>query len=195
MGRIKGAAIRARLDYVRARHGDGTLARILPHLPDVDRAVLEGALLPSAWYPFRILERFDRALVAEIPGDEEAIFDDAGRHVAHQHARSIYRVFFRDDDPDRVLRVASCVFSSYYSGLGRAAVVGVEDGSRRIQVEAADVTSRGHCRATLAYFREVLVACTARVVRARELSCRCWGDGECAFDFSWDPVLDKAASA
>jgi len=195
MGRIKGAAIRARLDYVRARHGDGTLARILPRLPDVDRAVLEGTLLPSAWYPFRILERLDRALVAEVPGDEEEIFDEAGRHVAHQHATSIYRVFFREDDPDRVLRVASCVFSSYYSGLGRAAVVGLGEGSRRIRVEAADATSRGHCRATLAYFREVLVACTARSVRARELRCRCWGDDHCEFDFAWEPALEKAASA
>ena len=194
MGRIKGAAILARLDYVRSRLGEDTLARVLADLAPMDRTILSGTLLPSIWYPFQVLVRLDDALARSVPGEEAVLFDEAGAHVARQHARTLYRVFFREADPDRVLRVASCVFSSYYAGLGRASVAGEEAGHRSVRVDRAAVAARGHCQATLAYFREVLVACTGLRIVARETRCRCWGDEGCEFDLAWEAALKPAVS-
>lgn len=202
MNKIKGALLRARLDWLRAREGDEALARVLGRVPESERAVLAESLVPSLWYPTSLLEALDSALAAELAAgadDEEIeeLFEEAGEHVARQHARSIYRLFFRETEPDRVLRVAACVFSTYYSGLAAEPQDGDgADGGEtpprggRLKVDGGG-PSRARCRSTLGYFRGVLSACTEQRVVARETACRAWGDAECemSFECQEEPAL------
>lgn len=193
MSKIKGAAVRARLDYVRERHGEAGLRRVLDGMEEMDQVILSGTILPSLWYPFQVLANFDEA-AARLLGDGEDLFSRAGEHVARQHARSIYRVFFRETEPTRVLKVASCIFSNYYSGLGKLSLRTGEHGrSQRLVVSGALGTARSNCTSSLAYFSTVLSTCTDMHVDARELRCRCWGDEVCEFEFAWQPVLHRAA--
>jgi predicted hydrocarbon binding protein len=193
MGRIKGAAIRARLEFIRSRYGDEALKRVVASLDGMDQVVLSGTILPSIWYPFQVLANLDEALRRELGGGGNDLFEEAGDHVALQHSRSIYRVFFRETEPERVLRLAACIFSNYYSGMGRMSLRASADGlSGRIQVSDATSSSRPHCLTTMAYFRGVLEACTGRPVAGRETRCHCWGDESCEFEFSWPAELQTA---
>lgn len=191
MGRIKGAAIRARLEFLRAVHGNEPVARAIATLDPMDQVILSGTLLPSIWYPFHVLANLDEAVTRELGDGSQEIFESAGEHVARQHARSIYKVFFRESDPDRVLKLASCIFANYWSGLGRVSVR-PSAGATRVQVADAPVFSRSNCVTTLAYFRTVIEECCQVPVRARETRCRCWGDDSCEFEYAWETALRQA---
>jgi len=196
MGRIKGAAIRARLEYVREVFGEDALGRVIESLDDMDQVILTGKVLPSIWYPFQVLASFDEAVRRILGGGGHEVFEQAGEHVARQHAKSIYRVFFRETEPARVLRLASCIVANYYSGLGKLSVRTGGDGeSEKLQVGGASVSARPYCVTLLAYFRTVLESCTGLEIHARETRCSCWGDEVCEFDFAWEPALERAASA
>ncbi len=192
MGRIKGAAIRSRLEFLRAIHGESAVARAVATLDPMDQVILTGTILPSLWYPFHVLAHLDEAACRELADGANEVFETAGDHVARQHARSIFKVFFRESDPEKVLRLASCIFANYWSGLGRVVVRAGAQGSSRVQVAEAPVASRSHCVTTLAYFRGVLEECCGVSVVARETRCRCWGDDACEFEYSWEAGLKKA---
>ena len=193
MGRIKGAAIRARLEFLRGRYGDEALQRAIETLDEMDQVVLSGTVLPSIWYPFQVLVNLDEAVRRELGGGGNDMFEEAGEHVARQHARSIYKVFFRETEPERVLKLSACIFSNYYSGLGRVSIRSSADGrSGRLSVNDSTSAARPHCLTTMAYFRGVLEACTEMTVSARETRCKCWGDDACEFDFGWQAVLKSA---
>ena len=193
MGRIKGAAIRARIDYLRATHGEEAVQRAVGSLDEMERVVLSGTLLPSIWYPFSVLAHLDEAIKREMGDGGHAVFESAGEHVARQHARSIYKVFFREDDPERVLRLASCIFGNYYSGHGRMSVRPGAGGTATLLVSDSGSAARSHCVSTMAYFRCVLEECCQKPMFARETRCRCWGDDACEFEYAWEPQLRAAA--
>lgn len=196
MGRIKGAAIRARLEFLKSRHGEEALRRAIGSLDEMDQVVLSGTVLPSIWYPFQVLVNLDEAVRRELSADGNDLFEDAGDHVARQHAKSIYKVFFRETEPERVLKLAACIFSNYYSGLGRVSIRPAADGrSERVTVADSTAAARPHCLTTMAYFRGVLEACTGLGVTSRETSCKCWGDDACEFEFSWQAPLKTAVGA
>ena len=193
MTRIKGAAIRSRLEYVRERFGDEALQQVLQGLDEMDQVVLTGTVLPSIWYPFQVLRNFDEAACRLLGEGDLALFEGAGEQVGEQHARSIYRVFFKETEPARVLRLASCIYANYYSGLGRLSLRGDEGGaSERLVINGAAGTVRSNCVTALAYFRTVLEVCTGMEVQARETRCTCWGDEACELEFSWAEVLERA---
>lgn len=192
MGRIKGAAIRARLEYLKAAHGDEAVRRAIGTLDEMEQVILSGTLLPSIWYPFQVLSSLDEAVRRDIGDGGNDMFVEAGEHVARQHARSIYKVFFRETDPERVLRLASCIWANYYSGLGRVSVRTTPQGTSRLEVSEAPSSARTHCVSTMSYFRAVLEECCARQVAAKEVRCRCWGDDGCEFEFSWHAALQEA---
>ena len=185
MGRIKGAAIRARLEFLRSRHGDAAVREAIETMDEMDQVVLSGTLLPSIWYPFQVLANLDEAVRRGVGDGSHDVFEEAGDHVALQHSKSIYKVFFRETDPDRVLKLASCIFANYYSGLGRLSVRTTPQGTSRLQVSDTPSAARSHCLTTMAYFRRVLEECCAREVSARETRCRCWGDDACEFELAW----------
>ena len=110
MGRIKGAAIRARLEFLRTVHGEESVTKVVETLDPMDQVVLTGTLLPAIWYPFHVLANLDEAIRRELGEGGHELFEQAGDHVARQHAKSIYKVFFKETDPDRVLRLASSIF-------------------------------------------------------------------------------------
>jgi predicted hydrocarbon binding protein len=192
MGRIKGAAIRARLEFLRAIHGPEAVTRAIGSLEPMDQVILSGTLLPSIWYPFHVLANLDDAVQRELGDGGHEMFESAGEHVARQHARSIYKVFFRESDPDRVLKLASCIFGNYWSGLGRVTVRPGTSGASRVQISDAPVSARSNCVTSLAYFRTVLEECCQMRVSARETRCRCWGDDACEFEYAWEPALKQA---
>src|SRR5205814_3131828 len=138
-------AIRARLEYLRSQHGEEALAKVVDTLDPMDQVVLSGTLLPSIWYPFHVLANLDEAIRRELGDGSHDVFEQAGDHVARQHARSIYKVFFRETDPERVLRLASCVFANYYSGLARVSVRMTPPASSRLPVADAPAAARSHC--------------------------------------------------
>ena len=192
MGHIKGAAIRARLEFLRERHGEEAVTRTIGTLDPMDQVVLSGTVLPSIWYPFQVLANLDEAVRRGIGDGSHELFEEAGEHVARQHARSIYKVFFRESDPDRVLKLAACIHANYYSGLGRLSVRTTAQGTSRVQVADAPTSSRSNCLTTMAYFRCVLEECCARPVSAKETRCKSWGDESCEFELAWQNELEEA---
>ncbi|MEM7248447.1 MAG: hypothetical protein AAF533_24150 [Acidobacteriota bacterium] len=194
MSRIKGAAINARLDFIRERHGQDTLDRIVDSLDDMSQVILTGTLLPSIWYPYQVLQGLDEAIVNELGVEADEVFEVAGEQVGRQHARSLFRVFHREADPERVLRLAVSIFSGCACGHGRLVLrKGQEPGQERLSVVGASA-GRAHCLTLGAYFRTVLAYCTENEVEVREVRCRNEEGDSCEFEFAWQPVAYRRAA-
>ena len=73
MGRIKGAAIRARLEFLRKDHGDDAVVKVIETLDPMDQVVLSGTVLPSIWYPFHVLANLDEAIRRALATSGKAI--------------------------------------------------------------------------------------------------------------------------
>lgn len=186
--KLRGAALRARLEFVRHRHGQSFLAGVLSDLEPADRSVACGSLLPSLWYPASVLARLDEALERRLGPAADELFEQAGRHAARLHARGLFRVFQHAESPVAVLRLAAAVHAQYTAGTGRARVESRSDRAAVAEVLGARWSLPSHCRTTGAYLRAVVAACTGLRVSEQETACRCRGDETCRFELRWrDP--------
>jgi hypothetical protein len=76
-GRVKGAMVRAHLQFVRDRLGEPALARTLEALPAAVAAEVQG-ILASTWCAFESVVVLDRTIARALTGG----FDDARRGAA-----------------------------------------------------------------------------------------------------------------
>jgi hypothetical protein len=70
--KVKGGAIKSRLEFVRDRGGEPAVQRVLARLPEADRQTC-AHVMTGMWYPFDLNERLDEAIAAEM-GIGEQVF-------------------------------------------------------------------------------------------------------------------------
>lgn len=113
----KGSAILDTVRAIRKRSGDEGYAQLLAGLDDEARAVFQGTILPTGWYP---LDAFVRLLALDLQqtagGDEQALVGRTEWLVERQ-LRGIYRLFVRLGSPEFVLKRISLVHLTYYNGV------------------------------------------------------------------------------
>src|ERR1700733_3252107 len=113
-GNVKGSVLQSRLGFVRRQHGDEGVGRVLARLPESDRAVLSGLILPFAWYPFETNEHLDRA-IAEEAGRGDAIFRELGAASADDNLTSASQLhYIREHNPHALLKQATGIYGVYY---------------------------------------------------------------------------------
>src|ERR1019366_2936981 len=113
-GNVKGSVLQSRIGFVRRHHGDECVARVLERLPEAERAVLEGLILPFAWYPFQTNEQLDWAIAQEM-GRGESIFRELGAASADDNLTSASQLhYIREHNPHALLKQATGIYGVYY---------------------------------------------------------------------------------
>jgi predicted hydrocarbon binding protein len=181
-GRVKGAMVRAHLQFVRDRLGEPALAETLKGLPAAVAAEVQGALA-STWCSFESLIVLDRTIARTAGREERELVRDLGRHSAQINLTTIYRAFHRDDIHDFFRN--SAMLHRQFQDFGDCEYENVGKTLGRISIRNAVCYSLAYCGSETGYLEQVLATHGATSATVTEPSCQCLGDDRCVFELRW----------
>ncbi len=186
-GRVKGALLLARMNYVRGM-GPTTVSRILGRVPPLDRELLDGLLLyPAFWYPSEILRRLDDAVAGELAnGNRASILVDIGHYSADQNfgPTGALRSWIREGDPQALLREIPRIHASLF-GSGDRTYERLGERSAVVRTLEGDGHEGDGCLTTIGWLRRAIELCGGRDVQVAEVSCLGRSGGCCEFLCEW----------
>jgi hypothetical protein len=184
MSNVKGAAITARLRFVRERHGDAGLRRLLDEVSPAARAALDARVLPQAWVPY------DHFVEVAVTADrlfgrgDLALCQEMGRHAAEVNLPTLYRIFYRLGSVQYILRKAAQLWSVHYDS-GQLAAMEEGAGATRLEIVAFERPHRAHCLSVLGWAARSIELSGGTVLKAEEERCRTRGDESCEIVLRW----------
>jgi hypothetical protein len=124
---IKGAFMKDARNWARIAYGADAYQSALAKLSDADRALVNGLIVPAAWYPLAGWDRFLDAMRAEAAarrGESALVFDmrnmrEAGGSIV---VKSIYKVLLHLVGPTTAIEKAVQIYNRAYNG-GRCEIV------------------------------------------------------------------------
>src|SRR6185503_1738635 len=184
MPNVKGAAIAARLRFVRERYGEAGVQRLLAALPPGYRDMIEARVLPQAWVPYDLFIEVLVQADQQFGHGDLALCFEMGQYAAEVNLPTIYRVFYRFGSPAFVLSKAARLWSVHYDS---GALVPHDEGNGvfRICIERFEQPHRAHCLSVLGWAVKSIELSGGRVQRAEEARCRTRGDAACDLALTW----------
>lgn len=181
---IKGSVLTSRLAFVERKLGKAGVSRVLAHLGDEDRAVLEGIILPAGWYPFDVQERLDDAIVFEL-GGKESVYKELGANSAELNLSASQKVYVRARDPHGLLKSAAAIYRLYYAS-GERAYEHLGDRRALLRTTGSETFSRHDCLTIVGWHEKAIEMCGGKRARVRETKCKARGDDCCEYLCEWD---------
>ena len=177
--RVKGSALKARVTYVQERADDATFKRFVAQLAPGTRALVEGGVLATEWYPFEcfmnLCETADATLGA---GDLESCVE-MGRYACELNLTTLYKLLFRVGSVGFILKRARVAWRTTYDS-GELRVVDEAPGFVRMQVEDWPEPRRAHCLSVLGWMLRAVELSGGKVISSDE-KCRARGEAVCEF--------------
>jgi predicted hydrocarbon binding protein len=181
-GRVKGAMVRAHLQFVRERLGEPALALTLKALPAAVAAEIQG-ILASTWCTFESLVALDRSIARVSGRDERELMRELGRYSAQINLSTIYRAFHRDDIHEFFRN--SATLHRQFQDFGDCAYEHVGETHCRISVRNAVCYSPAYCSSETGYLEQVIAAHGGTSASVTESACQCASDDRCTFELRW----------
>ena len=184
MPNVKGSVLRSRLEFVRDHFGAAGVQRLLDAMPDEDRVLLSGGLLPAQWYPFALGERLDRTVMQVLGGGDPEIFRRLGRRSADLNLAGVHAVFVHQSDPQALLRRAPAIYKLYYD-TGYRVYEKIGERSCRLTTHASDSYSEADCLTVIGWHERAVELCGGHQPRVEHPNCRARGAPVCEYLISW----------
>ena len=181
-GRVKGAMVRAHLQFVRDRLGEPALAATLKALPAPVAAEVHGALA-STWCAFESLIVLDRTIARVANRDERDLLRELGRYSAEINLSTIYRAFHRDDIHEFFRN--SAMLHRKFQDFGDCEYEPVGKTQGRISIRNATCYSPAYCTSETGYLEQVIATHGGTSASVTESACQCAGDDRCTFELGW----------
>jgi predicted hydrocarbon binding protein len=180
--KVKGAMVRAHLQFVRDRFGEPALAATLKELPASVAAEVQG-LLSSTWCSFESLIVLDRTIARVVGRDERELMRELGRHSAQVNLSTIYRAFHRDDIHEFFRN--SAMLHRQFQDFGDCEYELVGKTHCRITIRNAVSYSSVYCSSETGYLEQVIATHGGTAPSVTESACQCMGDDRCTFELRW----------
>jgi hypothetical protein len=186
MPQVKGSTIRTRRDFVLRYHGPEAWSRVRGALRDADRDLLDGALLASAWYPFDLCTRLERAIVDACAEGDERICVDMGAFSAAENLATLYRTFLAGgESPADFYKRLEQLYPTLHD-FGSMNVFKPENRDEiHIVHDYQGFATRTNCLAALGFFRGAAVSVAIPAVRVEETWCQALGNASCLLVVTW----------
>lgn len=181
-GHVKGAMVRAHVQFVRDRFGDAAVEKALAALPPIASAEVHNALT-SSWCSFETLVRLDRAIADAVGHHELELMRELGRYSAQINLSTVYRAFRRDDIHEFFRR--SAALHKQFQDFGTCEYEQVSETQGRISVRDASCYSPIYCASESGYLEKVIAIHGGKEARIIESACQCSGDSRCTFELRW----------
>lgn len=182
---IKGLILQARIEFVKEYFGEDGWKKVLEAMNEEDRQILDGMIVTATWYPFEIGERLDQAIVDELGGGDQSIFEEIGAKSARRSLLKVHKSFLTKDDPQAFMKKADMIYKFYYdTGYREYEETGPTSGI--MTTHEAETFSAPDCLTVIGWYKEGLKMCGAKNVKAYEEECRARGGSCCRYRFSWE---------
>lgn len=181
-GHVKGAMVRAHLQFVRDRAGEAALARTLAALPPAVAAEVDGILV-STWCSFENLIALDLAIARVAGRDADGLVRELGRYSAQINLSTFYRAFHRDDIHD-FFRYSAALHRQFQD-FGTCIYEQLGPTSARISIRDAACFSPTYCASEAGYLEQVIATHGGRGTSVTESACQCADDDHCTFEMRW----------
>ncbi|PYQ31103.1 MAG: hypothetical protein DMF56_04150 [Acidobacteria bacterium] len=181
-GRVKGAMVRAHLQFVRDRIGEAALERTLAAIPESVAAEVNGILV-SSWCKFESLVVLDQT-IARVSGREpHMVMRELGRHSAQINLSTLYRAFHRDDIHEFFRH--SATLHRQFQDFGDCVYEQLGPASGRMSIRGAKCFSPTYCSSEAGYLEEVIATHGGTSAHVSESACQCANDDHCVFELRW----------
>lgn len=184
MSSVKGAAITARVRFVREQHGDAGLQRVLACVSDATRATLDARVLPQMWAPYDAFVDLSMSIDRLFGRGDLALCYDLGRYAAEVNLPTLYRLFYRLGSPQFILRKAAQLWSVHYDS-GKLAAFEEGKGGARLEIVDFARPHRAHCLSVLGWASRSVELSGGTLQKADEERCRTRGDETCELVLRW----------
>jgi hypothetical protein len=181
---IKGGLLRARFLFVVMNHGPDAWQRIIESLPEADRAALQEINIDD-WYPLRALDDIDKAIVNDLGGEPESLYDRLGEFSATTSLSGPYSSLLNPDIHSFLQQ--SALIHRTYQDFGSASYAPRSDTSGVLTIKYDTAPPVSFCISGSAYFRHAIELCGARSALTTHTRCRSRGDAVCEFYITWQP--------
>jgi uncharacterized protein (TIGR02265 family) len=181
-GRVKGAMVKAHLQFVRDRLGEDALARMQAALPASVAAELDG-LLVSSWCKFETLVALDRAIAKVAGRDENELMHELGRYSAQINLSTLYRAFDREDLHEFFRK--SATLHRQFQDFGTAVYEQLGPTSGRISIRDSACFSPAYCASEAGYLEQVIATHGGTAASVSESACQCASGDHCTFELRW----------
>ena len=183
MQEIKGSVLKTRLAFVEEHAGAEGVEQVLTSLGPEDENTLRG-IVSVGWYPFEIGKRLDEAIVKALGQGRLEFFERLGEVSAEKNLAGPHRSFLAEGDPQRFLRRAPAVYSTYYrTGRREYEQTGEREGV--LTTHDAETFSKPDCHTVMGWYRRALEMCGCKGVEVVEEECRATGGDVCRYRVSW----------
>jgi predicted hydrocarbon binding protein len=181
-GRVKGAMVRAHLQFVRERLGEAVLEETLKALPPAVNAEVHG-ILTSTWCTFESVIVLDRTIARVSAREERELMRELGRYSAQVNLSTIYRAFHRDDIHDFFRN--SATLHRQFQDFGTCEYERAGEGHARISIRNAACFSPVYCSSETGYLEQVIATHGGTAASVTESACQCANDDRCTFELRW----------
>lgn len=182
--KVKGNIVKARVEFVAQQFGEGAWAKVLGSMPAEDQKVLGGILTNTAWYPFEVADRLDRAIVDVLGGGRTEVFQDIGRASAKANLGGVHRGMLTPGDPQAFMVKADMIYRFYYD-VGHRDYEATGPTSGVLTTHDAETFSAADCATVIGWYLEALTMCGAKSPKVVEEECRARGGTVCRYRVSW----------
>ena len=181
-GRVKGAMVRAHLQFVRDRLGEAAMARTLAAVPAPVATEVQG-ILTGSWCAFESLIVLDRAIARVAGRDERELMHELGRYSAQINLSTVYRAFHRNDIHEFFRH--SATLHRQFQDFGTCVYEHVSATHARITVRDAICYSPAYCSSEAGYLEQVIATHGGTAASVTESTCQCANDDRCTFELIW----------
>ena len=180
--KVKGSIVRSRLDLLRAK---GAFDAVMALLPEADRAVFCGLVLPTSWYSFEMSQRLDVATAKVLGrGDARRAYLEMGRASADANLTGVHKAYVRKGDPHHLLSCAPQIYKQYYDK-GYRTYERLSATSGVLKTFDAENVTANDCLTVVGWYERAIELCGGSDVRVKESMCRARGDKHCEYHCSW----------
>lgn len=181
-GHVKGAMVRAHLQFVRDRLGEPALEQTLKALPADVAAEVHG-ILATTWCAFESLIVLDRTIARVAGRDERDLMRELGKYSAQINLSTIYRAFHRDDIHDFFRN--SAMLHRKFQDFGDCEYEQVAKTHGRISIRNSTCYSPAYCASETGYLEQVIATHGGTSASVTESACQATGDDRCTFELRW----------
>lgn len=184
MARVRGRALVPMRAFIKESFGDLGWKRLLAELAPPHREILDGLIVPDAWYERDLhaatLAAIERLFRAEVP--------DLGRRLGFREAAHQDRFYLRPllhiGGARLAIRLAASIFRDYFQG---ASLSVIEQRSRGARLQLDDpLASRFFCSEILPAVVEAIIQLAGgKPVYVRHEACRHEAAPFCEIDAQW----------
>jgi hypothetical protein len=117
MPRVKGSALKSRINFIKAKDKGGQMEKVLAELPPQYKVEFEKGISANQWYDLDFYPKLNRAIDKVFGNGDLSMIWEIGEFTGDEAFHGVYKALFKLGTPELLLRTSTLVANQYFDGL------------------------------------------------------------------------------